>query len=328
MIGHITRLLSRHNCVILPGIGAFLAHKVPALYNVKERIYMPPHRELGFNPNITVDDALLLSEYVSAENISYDNAEKALKRDVTSLRRVLSSKGVCCFGELGTFHMDINGGISFDPNDNAIDDPGNYGFEPLAIPLLSQCKEKTIIIKRRDFSRYIAVAAAVILAFFFVMPVSDSAYEQSMQASITQVTAKPSAPAKVTEQSDVYTISPIEDTVTENIYTEPKNTIVEVVPETIEEPVKVVEEVAASIESTETVVPQKVYSVIVASSPNAQNAELAIKELTRKMRTDYTVVAGGGRHRISIGDYNSMDEANDAVSQIKSTFPDAWVFTH
>lgn len=328
LIGHITRLLSHHNCVTLPGIGAFLAHKVPALYNVKEQIYMPPHRELGFNPNITVDDALLLSEYVSAEKISYDNAEKALRRDIVSLRRVLSSKGACCFGELGTFHMNINGEISFVPNDNAIDDPENYGFEPLAVPLLSQCKEKTIVIKRRDFSRYVAVAAAIILAFFFVTPVSDSAYEQSMQASITQITAKPSVPLKTAERSETCAIVPIEDTVTENIYTEPQTATVEAVSEIIEEPAKSLEVNPGNLETAEVAVAQKVYSVIVASSPNAQNAELAIRELARKMHADYTVVVGGGRHRISIGNYTSMDDANEAISQIKSTFPDAWVYTH
>lgn len=322
LIRHITKLLSRHNCVILPGIGAFLAHKVPATYNSKEQIFMPPHRELGFNPNITVNDALLLSEYVSAENISYEKADKALSRDITSLRRVLASKGVCCFGELGTFHMNINGGITFTPNDNAIDDPENYGFEPLSLPLLSQCKERTIVIKQRDFSRYIAIAAAVILAFFIVTPVSDSAYEQSMQASIAQITTKVPVVNETVQDIEEYRISPVAETVTENIYTEPQ----EIVPEAVkEEPVAVEEHTVEIIEET---APQKIYSIIVASSPNAQNAELAIKELSRKMSTKYTVVVGGGRHRISVGDYSSMDDANDALSQIKNTFPDAWVLTH
>ena len=302
--------------MILSGIGAFLAHKVPASYNAKEQIFMPPHRELGFNPHVTVDDALLLSEYVSAENISYDKAEKALSRDIASLRRVLAGKGVCCFGELGTFHMNINGAISFVPNENAIDAPENYGLEPLAVPLLSQCQEKTIVIKKRDFSRYVAVAAAVILAFFFVMPVSDSAYEKGMQASIAQMSVK--APE----------IKPVAETVTENINIEPQETLLEqltpvetvtVAGHPVEEPIK---------EVVETIVPQKRYSIIVASSPNAQNAELAIKELTRKMKADYTVIVGGGRHRVSVGDYNSAEEANEALSLIKSTFSDAWVLTH
>ena len=314
--------------MILPGIGAFLAHKVPASYNAKEQIFMPPHRELGFNPNIVIDDALLLSEYVSTDKITYEKAEKSLSHDISSLRRVLSSKGVCCFGELGTFHMNINGAISFVSNENAIDDPENYGFEPLAMPLLSQCKEKTIVIKQRDFSRYIAIAAAVILAFFLVTPISDNAYEKSMQASIANITAKAPVVTETVQDIEEYTISPITETVTENIYTEQEEVIAETTkeePAAIEEPIKIEE---PTKEVIEVAVPQKTYSIIVASSPNAQNAELAIKELTRKMATDYTVVVGGGRHRISIGDYNSMNDANDALSLIKNTFPDAWVLTH
>ena len=324
LIRHITKLLARHNCVILPGIGAFLAHKVSAMYLTKEQVFIPPHRELGFNPNIMVDDALLLSEYVSTENCTYDKAEKSLSRDVASLRRVLSSKGVCCFGELGTFHMNINGVISFVPNENAIDDPENYGFEPLAVPLLSQCKEKTIVIKQRELSRYIAIAAAVILAFFFVTPISDNAFEKNMQASIAQMTAKTQAVIEDVADAEEHVIAPVADTVTENIYTEPQ----EVVPETKEEPAIVEEPVKPAEEVVETILPKKTYSIIVASSPNAQNAELAIKELSRKMKTEYTVVVGGGRHRISVGDHDSMDEANEALSHIKNTFHDAWVLTH
>ena len=280
---------------------------------------MPPHRELGFNPNVMVDDALLLSEYVTAENTTYDKAEKSLSRDIASLRRVLSSKGVCCFGELGTFHMNINGEISFVPNENAIDDPENYGLEPLAIPLLSQCQEKTIVIKQRDFSRYIAVAAAVILAFFFVMPVSDSAYEQGMQASIAQLAVKAPAVEEIVVEQESYSISPIADTVTENIYTEPQEIVAEVTETVVEEPMQ---------EVVEEVVPQNTYSIIVASLPNAQKAQLAITELSRKMKTEYTVVVGDGRHRISVADYSSEAEANEALSAIQSTFPDAWVLTH
>ena len=305
--------------MILPGIGAFLAHKEPAMYLTKEKVFMPPHRELGFNPNVMVDDALLLSEYVTAENTTYDKAEKSLSRDIASLRRVLSSKGVCCFGELGTFHMNINGEISFVPNENAIDDPENYGLEPLAIPLLSQCEEKTIVIKQRDFSRYIAVAAAIILAFFFVMPVSDSAYEQGMQASIAQLTVKAPAVEEIVVEQEAYSISPIADTVTENIYTEPQEIVAEVTETVVEEPVQ---------EVVEEVVPQNTYSIIVASLPNAQKAQLAITELSRKMKTEYTVVVGDGRHRISVADYSSEAEANEALSAIQSTFPDAWVLTH
>ncbi len=323
MIRHTAKLLARHNCVIIPSLGAFLTHDVPAYYNSKEQIFMPPHRTLGFNPNVTVDDALLLSEYISDGKVSYEDANKALSNDIDSLRRKLESDSICCFGELGTFHMNINGEISFVPNENAVEDPYNFGFEPLALPLLSQYEEKKIVIKQHDFGRYIAIAAAVILAFFFVTPVSDTAFEKGMQASIAQLAPAEknnAAPAVKSEpvaaEEPVCEIAPVEDTATENIVTLQGCDAVK----TIERPA---EETVA-----ETAVPQKLYSIIVASSPNADNAQLAIKELTRKHKADYTVVVGGGRHRISISDFNSAEEANEALSAVKNIFPDAWVHIH
>lgn len=327
LVRNISRLLSRHNCVIIPTVGAFLAHNVPASYNEKEQLFVPPHRMLGFNPHVTVDDALLLSEYVSTCNTSYEDASKALSRDIASLRRKPESESICCFGELGTFHMNINGVISFVPAENAIEDPYNFGFEPLSVPLLSQCKEKVIRIKRHDFSRYVAIAAAVILAFFFVAPVSDSAYEESLQASLARIlpaeSDKPAIEIQETEitaeqenidgNAGLYTIAPVEDTITENIITGKQ-------PET--------EAIGQPSLAEEDAAPQKIYSIIVASSPNADNAQLAIKELTRKSKADYTVVVGGGRHRVSTGDYDNAEEANKALITVKETFPDAWVLVH
>ena len=135
-------MIAQHNCVIMPGIGAFLAHRVPAYYSAADKVFMPPHRELGFNPQVTVDDALLLSEYMNDSLLSYEEASRCLKSDIDSLRSRLADNGVVCFGELGTFEMDIEGKISFTPNENCIDDPQNYGFEPLLIAPLKELKKK------------------------------------------------------------------------------------------------------------------------------------------------------------------------------------------
>ena len=70
------------------------------------------------------------------------------------------------------------------------------------------------------------------------------------------------------------------------------------------------------------------YSIIVASTPNEEKANLAIQELSAKMQAEYHVVKGGGRHRIAHSSYCNHNEANDALAQVKGTFPDAWVLTH
>lgn len=327
-------MVARHNCVVLPGLGALLAQEIPAFYNAADGVFIPPHRTLGFNPQLITDDALLLTEYMGGGKLSYMEAGMALDRDMATLRKKLSATGVLHFGELGVFSMNINGEISFTPCENGIDDIENFGFEPLLMPLLSKCEEKVIVIPRRSLSRYIAVAAAVVLAFFVVTPMSDSAYKPSMQAGF--IPANSVEQHTATDIADVCEIAPVENTVTENIITD--NFIAETAPEEIvTEPVEVtvVETVAATEEVIETpaiteepaTVIENMFHIIVASSPNADNAQLAIKELSRKKSADYTVVVCGKRHRISIGSYPSNNEATEALEQVKSTFPDAWVLS-
>ena len=117
---------------------------------------MPPHRTLGFNPQLITDDALLLTEYMGGGKLSYMEAGMALDRDMATLRKKLSATGVLHFGELGVFSMNINGEISFTPCENGIDDIENFGFEPLLMPLLSKCEEK---VSPPPFSAYCSISA-------------------------------------------------------------------------------------------------------------------------------------------------------------------------
>lgn len=322
LVKYTSKLIAQHNCVIIPELGAFLAHSIPASYNVEDGIFMPPHRTLGFNSQITIDDALLLSEYIDEQQLTYEEAGKALHKDVANLRHELSSKGTVRFGELGTFSMNVTGNITFDPAPNGIDDPYNFGFEPILIPLLSECDKNDIVIKRRSIKKYVSVAVAAMLTFFIFSPVGDSAYEPSLKAGFTAGETMPvvKEAAKEVATTGLCEIEPVADTVTETIITKPlaaePEAKVEVVAETP------AEEAPAIVEKSST------YSIIVASTPNEEKANLAIQELSAKMQAEYHVVKGGGRHRIAHSSYRNHNEANDALAQVKGTFPDAWVLTH
>ena len=319
LVQNISRLIAQHNCVILPGVGAFLAHRVPAYYNAAEKVFMPPHRELGFNPQVTMDDALLLSEYMNDGLLSFEEAERCLRNDIDALRSRLSDNGVVCIGDLGTFEMNIEGKISFTPNENSIDDPQNYGFEPLLIAPLKELKKKDIVIKRSSIGKYVSAIAAAIIIIFVLVPFGNSIYDDSKLMSVAGFTPVKTAPkAVVTPAAEtICEIAPVEETVTEHIFTEPANaeqasTAVE--PQEVEP--AVVQEVS------------KQYSIIVASTPNSKNAQLAITELSRKMQADYKVVEGDKRFRIAIESYSSEEEANIALERIQATFSDAWVYIH
>lgn len=301
-------------------MGAFLAEEVSAHYNAEEQIFMPPYRTMRFNPQVTVDDALLISEYIDREQLSYEEAGKLMNRHINELRSNLSQNSVVRFGELGTFYMNINGNISFEVDANGIDDAVNFGFEPIAIQQLRKFEEKKIVIRHRDLGKIIAAAAAIILTFIFVTPMSDSAFKQNMQASFTgfasseqislmQQVGAP-APSQAVNEIENCEISPID-----------ANGNMEIlhIVEPTEEVATAEPAVTAPVEN------KKVFHIIVASSPNENNAQLAIKELSAKMEAEYTVVQGNGRHRISIGEYESNSDATAAIKELKSTFPDAWI---
>ncbi|MBR5593704.1 MAG: SPOR domain-containing protein [Bacteroidaceae bacterium] len=333
LVKNISKLIAVHNCVIMPGVGAFLAHRIPAYYNATEKLFMPSRRTLGFNPQVTVDDALLQSEYMSEGMLTYEEANDRLQNDIETLRLNLSNNGVLCFGDLGTFSMDINGKISFTPNENGIDDPYNYGFEPLAIAPLSEIKKKDIVIKRSSIGKYASIAAAIIVALFVLVPFGNSIYNSDIQLSVAGFTpvksiTTPSTPAT---EIAICEIAPVEETVTAHIFTTNETTpaVEETVAVELGTPVttaaieKAVEDAIEVIEEN-----TKQYSIIVASTPNPEKAQLAITELSRKMEAEYKVVEGDRRFRIAIESYGTEADANVALKRIQETFSDAWVYIH
>ena len=49
---HIEALLLENDCVIVPGLGGFVAHYTPAMRVAEENTFLPPTRIIGFNPGL------------------------------------------------------------------------------------------------------------------------------------------------------------------------------------------------------------------------------------------------------------------------------------
>ncbi len=323
-------------------MGAFLAHSVSAYYNDEERLFMPPHRTLGFNPQIKIDDALLVSEYMRSDKLSFEDAEREMNKDLSILQKKISEDGIVHFGELGSFTMNIKGEISFKQNINGIDDPANFGFEPLSISLLRHCEETILIpIKRREIGKYIAIAVAVIFMFMFVTPVSDNARQKGLQASLNgfasseqismmqQLSTK--APEQIADNTDI-NICPVEYTVTESNNclqaTKIENSVTaEATKNSVSNSIETTV-APATADNSSTEVSNPMHYIIVASSPNESNAQLAVSELSTKLEADYTVVKCGKRHRIAVNKFQTLQDAQNALAQYQQTFPDAWILTH
>lgn len=112
---HIEYLLTRHDCVIVPGIGAFIATEKEASIDFAKGVISPCQRLISFNAGVSSDDGLLAHSIARREHISYEQAHQRLVVFASKMRSDLRSEGEFSIGMVGRLLMDEEGLISFQP---------------------------------------------------------------------------------------------------------------------------------------------------------------------------------------------------------------------
>ena len=125
---HIEILLLSNDCVIVPDFGGFMAHHVDSYYDESEGIFLPPKRTLGFNPQLKINDSLLVQSYVEAYDISYPEALLRIEDEVNELKMHLQTKGFYELNDIGTLEFNENGNYVFTPCEAGILTPDLYGL--------------------------------------------------------------------------------------------------------------------------------------------------------------------------------------------------------
>lgn len=111
---HIEYLLLRHDCVVLPGFGAFINVRNAARYDHNALLFQPMNREVRFNKALVFDDGLLANSYARKNRIGFQEGREMLRRDVERLRHALEIDGEATLGSLGILSKDGEN-ISFRP---------------------------------------------------------------------------------------------------------------------------------------------------------------------------------------------------------------------
>lgn len=122
-----------NDCVIIPGLGGFVAHYVEARYDERDNSYLPPSRTLGFNAKLDMNDSLLAQSYVEAYDISYPEAVARIEAEVDDIRRTLGKEGFYDFSDLGTLMVNPEGNYEFSPCESGILTPALYGLSSFEI---------------------------------------------------------------------------------------------------------------------------------------------------------------------------------------------------
>ncbi len=105
-----------------------MAHNISARYEEQEHLFLPPLRTLGFNPQLNINDSLLVQSYIEAYDISYPEALQRIEDEVEELKQHLQNEGSYELNDIGTLALNEDGNYVFTPCEAGILTPALYGL--------------------------------------------------------------------------------------------------------------------------------------------------------------------------------------------------------
>jgi len=121
MIGiknEIAELLRTNDCVIVPGLGGFVANYLPAFIHPEHHTFNPPSRQIAFNVRLNANDGLLAHYISQKQQIPYTEATQLIDKEVISTLSRLSIGDKITIEGIGLLFADKENHLQFLPQDN------------------------------------------------------------------------------------------------------------------------------------------------------------------------------------------------------------------
>jgi len=135
---YIKQLLYRYDCVIVPNLGAFVVQKHSTKYHPEQHYFSPPSRTISFNKAIQNHDGLLAETIAKAEGMDFNSAKHKVQLFVNDFKSAIKVDKTLEVPELGTFILDEENNLSFEPNQATNFQLASFGLDDIQ---LSQLKE-------------------------------------------------------------------------------------------------------------------------------------------------------------------------------------------
>lgn len=131
---HIEYLLRTHDCVIVPGIGAFIVSRRPAYFDREAGVILPPSQEISFNASIQHNDGLIANSIARRAMIDYQSALEITLDQVAEMRSRLDSRRRLDIGSIGTLTLGPEDNIIFTPDSRLIGMSATLGLHQIILP--------------------------------------------------------------------------------------------------------------------------------------------------------------------------------------------------
>jgi len=320
---HIEILLLDNDCVIVPGLGGFTAHYIPSEYIVEEKLFLPPQRTLGFNPQLQLNDSLLAQSYVEAYDISYPEAMHMLASEVEEIKQTLFIDGKFCFHGIGTLKYTSEERYEFEPCSAGILTPSLYALGTFNATVINEVpainmplsgsyvneelpKAKVVNI---TVVRNVLMAAMMLLLFVLATIPAGTGSNDVQQCSVIDTHTVTSLVKKglVADTLAIAEVAEAADTVPQ---------------------AKEAETVLINAEEQTASPANGGFTIVLASKVSKAGAEEFVKELNKAGYDSAYVFEKGSMRKVVLGNFSSESEAARALSNYRKAyrwFAEAWV---
>ena len=350
----IAGLLAEHDCVIIPGFGGFIGNYAPARIDPVHHSFQPPSKKLLFNINLRQNDGLLANRVAEAFGTSYVDACRLVDEWVSECRQELKSGKSFVIPSVGKLFAGREGNIQFEQDKSTNLLPDAFGLTTFISPPISRTTPNIRIDRRPPvtqkkstppsyvFPRPLKWAALIAIPIGTAAIIGVTQYDKLKSSDVsnagifssvfsrfssTSLVERKEAPA--TPQENLYQFEPAPSAFDEPVengqqksdeYTEPVNTTSN---EVIQSEVQEKKQDAAVPEGSS----DAPFAIIIGAFKVRENAERLVMDLkNRGKEASIYDRSRTGLYRVSIGNYSSKVEAEQALAQVKNEdFSGAWL---
>jgi len=358
---HIEILLLKNECVIVPDFGGFMTHLVSASYSEKEQLFIPPMRTLGFNPQLRMNDSVLVQSYVEAYDISYPEALRQIEEEVAEIKEVLNQEGSYTMNDLGVLTVNQEGNIEFAPCLAGILSPELYGlsdfhFKPLkadnvlneetevAETVSIQVNEEVAAKVEEKVGEEEKTAPPTLLDFTDeeeesnTISIKKSWIRNTVAVAAAIVVFFLLSTPVVNSELGTSTMTHLQNNILYKLIPQDTNFMKAEPIETnfnqkaadkrVAQKTEVKEKVKEEKKADSIAMAKPTYMIIVASQVKKSNAEIYVEQLHKKGYPQAEIYIHNNVIRVACGEFNTEAEAYNTLNKMNNSeeFADAWVF--
>ncbi len=326
---HIEILLLKHDCVIVPGFGGFVAHHVSAQFDKADRTMLPPKTTVGFNQQLTMNDSLLVQSYIETYDYSYPEALRVVTDEVAQLRSMIEEYGHFDISSVGRLSLNKDGNYEFEPVPAGILSPKLYGLSGISttdsttflnkaestpkrkthahnIYPITEERERFVRISTSSIRR--GMVACIVILMLMVIPLLNRSVNTHQLMSgidtsfLTELMISNGNPSPQVKKQTI------------RVQTQKDN---------IKETANITEKAPVQAE----VQAKDLYTVVLAARISKTNAEIYVNELRQRGLQDAKVIGEGKSRKVVYGSFDNRDEAQATKNKLsaQSEFEYAWV---